>query len=187
VDALMHEAHPGNTERKHGESSRNDRPRGNLRLFFGGSAGLTAIGAMQRAARSARSGGMDIVVGFLMRTDGPGGDQLLVEFERVPPLIPNSRNCRDHRINVKAVLARWPGLVLIDTCNPSLTLSDRRSQNTSVKRTWFDIERLLAAGISVWASLDASGLCSWTRCPPCPPAHRWVALPRALYSGVGHG
>ncbi len=60
--------------------------RGRLRIFFGASAGVGKTYAMLEAARSLRSGGTDVVVGYVEPHGRVETERLLEGLERLPTL-----------------------------------------------------------------------------------------------------
>ncbi len=87
--------------------------------------------------RAGRRIGADVVVGSVISGGCRIIDQLLRGFE----CLPGTRGAA--RIDLDSVRRRAPSILLIDTCI-------------------CDIEPIVALGVSVWAAVDATGLCSWT-------------------------
>jgi two-component system, OmpR family, sensor histidine kinase KdpD len=58
--------------------------RGRLRVFFGASAGVGKTYSMLEAARAARAGGADIIVGYVEPHGRVETERLLVGLEQLP-------------------------------------------------------------------------------------------------------
>jgi two-component system sensor histidine kinase KdpD len=75
----------------HVEADQARAKRGRLRIFFGASAGVGKTYAMLEAARSLRSGGTDVVVGYVEPHGRVETERLLEGLERLPTLPINYR------------------------------------------------------------------------------------------------
>jgi two-component system, OmpR family, sensor histidine kinase KdpD len=126
---------------------------GNIRLFLGGSGGVTALRAMLETAATAQQNGADIVVGLAHSCGDDAIDRLLRSFERVPA---------STRIEVDAVRKRAPSILLIDTRPPPSGESARAPRDEHPYEPWEDIENIVGSGIGVWVAVDATGFSSWT-------------------------
>jgi two-component system sensor histidine kinase KdpD len=132
-----------------------------LRLFFGGSAGLTAVRTMLETAAAAQQRGADLVV-CAPNAYGSGAiDGLLRGFECLPALQGSLGAKYPPRIDVDAVRKREPAILLVDTRVPSSSENGRRRGFVHSYHPWADIESVLVSGITVWAALDATGFSSW--------------------------
>ncbi|AIE87231.1 Osmosensitive K channel His kinase sensor [Fimbriimonas ginsengisoli Gsoil 348] len=88
--------------------------------------------------------GQETVIGVIDTQDrAPVGD-LLHDFEQVPP--------GSEELNVDAILARKPDLVIVDE------LEHKNAPTSRNERRWQDVEELLAAGINVLSTLNVSSL-----------------------------
>jgi K+-sensing histidine kinase KdpD len=132
---------------------------GNLRLFFGGSAGLTAVRIMLEAGTAARQTGVDVVVGSVSATGNSAIDDLLRDFESLSAVHASTAREHLHRMDVDAVRKRAPAILLVDT---QIQKSGRHAKSTRNYASWDDIESVLEFGVNVWAALDATGFSSWT-------------------------
>ena len=74
--------------------------RGRLRIFFGASAGVGKTYSMLEAARAARAGGTDIVVGYVEPHGRVETERLLEGLEQLP--FPGSVLPRHHAARVRS-------------------------------------------------------------------------------------
>jgi two-component system, OmpR family, sensor histidine kinase KdpD len=74
--------------------------RGRLRIFFGASAGVGKTYAMLEAARSLRSGGTDVVVGYVEPHGRIETERLLEGLERLPTLAVSYRAIVRHEFDL---------------------------------------------------------------------------------------
>src|SRR5215467_4853560 len=88
--------------------------RGRLRIFFGASAGVGKTYAMLEAARSARSSGTDVVVGYTEPHGRVETERLLEGLERLPTLPVNYRGLVRQEFDLDAGLKRHPDILLVD-------------------------------------------------------------------------
>jgi two-component system sensor histidine kinase KdpD len=135
--------------------------RGNLRLFFGGSAGFTAVRTMLETAKVAQQTGVDVVVGLVNSCGHSVIDRLLCGFECLPALHGSNDAKRSGGIDLDAVRKREPAILLVDTRVPPSSQTDRGPRSITNYGSWADIEDVIASGINVWAALDATGFSSW--------------------------
>src|SRR3954466_2148311 len=66
--------------------------RGRLRIFFGSSAGVGKTYAMLEAARTARTNGVDVIVGYVEPHGRVETERLLDGLERLPLLVVRYRD-----------------------------------------------------------------------------------------------
>ena len=130
--------------------------RGRLRIFFGASAGVGKTYAMLEAARGMLAAGTDLVVGYVEPHGRVETERLLEGLPRLPPLAVSYRGIVRHEFDLDAALARHPEILLVDELAHS-NLTGGEPQPRHPKR-WQDIEELLAAGISVWTTVNVQHL-----------------------------
>ena len=130
--------------------------RGRLRIFFGASAGVGKTYAMLEAARSLRSGGTDVVVGYVEPHGRVETERLLEGLERLPALPVRYRGIVRQEFALDAALARRPAILLVDELAHS-NLVGGEPEPRHPKR-WQDIEELLDAGITVWTTVNVQHL-----------------------------
>ena len=130
--------------------------RGRLRIFFGASAGVGKTYAMLEAARSAQASGSDVVVGYVEPHGRVETERLLEGLPRLPALPVSYRGIVRLDFDLDAALARHPQILLVDELAHS-NLTGGEPPPRHPKR-WQDIEELLAAGISVWTTVNVQHL-----------------------------
>ncbi|HEV8018528.1 MAG TPA: sensor histidine kinase KdpD [Steroidobacteraceae bacterium] len=129
---------------------------GRLRIFFGASAGVGKTYAMLEAARSARAGGTEVVVGYIEPHGRVETERLLEGLPRLAPLAVSYRGIVRFEFDLDAALARRPEILLVDELAHS-NLTGGEPSPRHPKR-WQDVAELLAAGISVWTTVNVQHL-----------------------------
>jgi two-component system sensor histidine kinase KdpD len=130
--------------------------RGKLRIFFGASAGVGKTYAMLESARAARTAGVDVVVGYVEPHGRPETERLLEGLEHLPTQAVTLRGLVRREFDLEAALRRRPGVLLVDELAHSNPV-DGDPPPRHEKR-WQDIEELMAAGISVWTTVNVQHL-----------------------------
>ena len=146
-------------------------PRGNLRLFFGGAGGRSAIPAMLAAARAGRTPKTGVLLAQLHRNildplNDAGAPRPQVDMETIPGV---GVSACGGRLDAELIVQRRPTLLLVDTRSGSERVGEREMRRI-IGQCWRDIDVVLSAGIDVWAPLDASGLSSWAHCLAARPS-----------------
>jgi two-component system, OmpR family, sensor histidine kinase KdpD len=122
--------------------------RGRLKIFFGGAAGVGKTYAMLEAAREKRANGADVVVGYVEPHGRPETEALLADLETVPPGLVDYRGTTLRELDLDAVLARRPALVLVDE------LAHTNAPGSRHAKRWQDVLELLDAGIDVYSTVN---------------------------------
>ena len=130
--------------------------RGRLRIFFGASAGVGKTYAMLEAARGLRSGGTDVVVGYVEPHGRVETERLLEGLERLPTLAVSYREILRHEFDLDAALLRRPSILLVDELAHSNLVGGQPAPRHP--KRWQDVEELLDAGISVWTTVNVQHL-----------------------------
>src|SRR5215471_8716098 len=130
--------------------------RGRLRVFFGASAGVGKTYAMLEAARGMLAAGTDVVVGYVEPHGRVETERLLEGLPRLPPLSVSYHGIVRLEFDLDAALARHPEILLVDELAHS-NVTGGEPPPRHPKR-WQDIEELLAAGISVWTTVNVQHL-----------------------------
>ncbi|HSB55305.1 MAG TPA: sensor histidine kinase KdpD [Gemmatimonadales bacterium] len=126
--------------------------RGRLKIFFGANPGVGKTFAMLEEARAKRVEGMDVVVG-LVETHGRAETAAQLQgLEQLPRLTLEHRGVTLTEFDLDAALARRPTLLLVDE------LAHTNAPGLRHERRWQDVEDLLAAGISVYTTLNVQHL-----------------------------
>ncbi len=141
-------------EQVKGEEAR--AARGRLRIFFGASAGVGKTFAMLEAARNIRDSGIDVVVGYVEPHGRVDTERLLDGLERLPTLPVSYRGIVRQEFDLDAALARHPGVLLVDELAHSNLVGGEPAPRHP--KRWQDVEELLAAGVSVWTTVNVQHL-----------------------------
>ena len=120
-----------------------DSPRGRLKVFLGYASGIGKSFRMFDEARRRKERGQDVVVGALQPEVPPEIKPLLNSLEVVPTLDEKGVPV----IDVAAILCRHPQVCVIDGLAYD-SLWGRHAHR------WQDVDELLAAGITVVASVN---------------------------------
>ncbi|WP_094510718.1 histidine kinase [Synechococcus sp. MW101C3] len=131
---------------------RSQSGRGRHKLFIGMAPGVGKTYRMLQEGREMRRAGTDVVIGVL-ETHGRVDTAAQAEgLERVPLRRLHHQGVWLEELDVAALLARRPQLVLVDElAHTNAPGSDR------VKR-WQDVEHLLAAGVDVYSTVNIQHL-----------------------------
>jgi two-component system sensor histidine kinase KdpD len=122
--------------------------RGRLKLFFGAAPGVGKTYAMLEAAQARRRRGERVLVGWL-ETHGRAETEALARgLDHVPPRVVEYRGLSLREMDLDAVLARAPSLVLVDE------LAHTNAPSSRHERRWQDVEEILDAGIDVFTTLN---------------------------------
>ncbi len=126
--------------------------RGRLKVFLGASAGAGKTYAMLSEAHEQRKRGIDVVIAYVECHKRAETEALLGDHEQVPMMEIAHRGSKQMEVNVDAVLARRPQLVLVDE------LAHSNSPGSRHNKRWQDIEELLDAGIDVYTAMNVQHL-----------------------------
>ncbi|HEX8058697.1 MAG TPA: DUF4118 domain-containing protein, partial [Novosphingobium sp.] len=125
---------------------------GRLKVFLGAAPGVGKTYEMLGEAAARRDAGVDVVVGVVETHGRAETEAKLHGFEVIPRKLTEHRGHMLGELDIDAVLARAPQLVLVDELahtNASGSRHDKRYQ---------DVEELLAAGIDVYSTLNVQHL-----------------------------
>jgi len=126
--------------------------RGRLKIFFGAAPGVGKTYAMLEAARARVREGVDVLVGVVETHGRPETAALLEGLPVLPRREAEYRGIRLREFDLDAALARRPGLLLVDE------LAHTNAPGSRHLKRWQDVEELLAAGISVYSTLNVQHL-----------------------------
>ena len=125
---------------------------GKLTVFLGAAPGVGKTYSMLTRAREQLRRGVDVVVG-LVETHGRAETAALLEgLPQVPLLQQVYQQHTLQEMDLDAVLARHPALVLVDE------LAHRNVPGSRHERRWQDVMELLDAGIDVWTTINIQHL-----------------------------
>lgn len=122
--------------------------RGKFKIFLGAAPGVGKTYEMLMSGRVRLADGVDVVIG-VVETHGRAETQALVEgFEIVPRVKVTYRGHLLEEMDIDAVLARHPTLVLVDE------LAHTNAPGSRHPKRYLDVEELLARGIDVYTTLN---------------------------------
>jgi two-component system, OmpR family, sensor histidine kinase KdpD len=127
-------------------------PRGRLRVYLGAAPGVGKTYAMLSEGRRALGRGRDLVVGFVETHNRPRTAELVADMEVIPRQSLLYRGSSFTELDVDAVIARAPKIVLVDELAHTNVPGSR-----NVKR-WQDIDEILDAGIDVISTVNIQHL-----------------------------
>ncbi len=124
------------------------RSAGRLHIYLGAVPGAGKTYAMLAEGRRRAALGDDVVVGLLETHGRSGLDEAARQFETIPRRSIEYRGATLGELDVDAVLARRPDVVLIDELAHSNVPGSRRDKR------WQDVDVLIQAGIDVITTLN---------------------------------
>ncbi|MGO4597864.1 DUF4118 domain-containing protein [Terrabacter sp. 2RAF25] len=130
--------------------------RGSLRIYLGAAPGVGKTVAMLDEAHRRRERGTDVVVGYVESHGRPHTESLVSGLEVVPRRQVSHRGAALTELDVAAVLARRPQVVLIDELAHT-NVGDGADAPRHAKR-WEDVEQILDAGIDVISTVNIQHL-----------------------------
>ncbi len=126
--------------------------RGRLKIHLGYAAGVGKTYRMLLEAHQLAEDGIDVVVG-LVETHGRTGTEALLEgLERIPLRTTTYHGIEIGEMNLDAILARRPGVVLVDE------LAHTNAPGSRNAKRYQDVEEILSAGIHVISTLNIQHL-----------------------------
>ncbi len=126
--------------------------RGRLKVFFGASPGVGKTFAMLEDARARRADGVDVVAGLVETHGRVETAAQLAGLEQLPRRSLEYRGVPLTEFDLDLALSRRPAILLVDE------LAHTNAPGSRHERRWQDVEELLAAGISVYTTLNVQHL-----------------------------
>jgi two-component system sensor histidine kinase KdpD len=126
--------------------------RGRLKIFLGYVAGVGKTYAMLEAAHQRKEEGVDVVVGYVETHGRKETEAMLKDLEMVPRREVEYRNTILSDMDLDAVLARRPQLVLVDE------LAHTNAPGLRHPKRFQDVEEILDAGINVYTTVNIQHL-----------------------------
>lgn len=124
------------------------RREGRLKVFLGAAPGVGKTYSMLEVAQARRREGVDVVVG-IVETHGRAETEALLEgIEVIARRRVRYKDRSLEEMDLDAILARRPRLVLVDELAHSTVPGSRHSKR------YLEVEELLAAGIDVFTTLN---------------------------------
>jgi len=122
--------------------------RGRLKIFLGASPGVGKTYSMLEEARARARAGVDVVVALVETHGRAETAALLAELEQLPRAAVAYRGQVLEELDVDALLARRPGLALVDE------LAHTNAPGARHPKRWQDVFEVLDAGIDVTTTLN---------------------------------
>jgi two-component system, OmpR family, sensor histidine kinase KdpD len=126
--------------------------RGQLRVYLGAAPGVGKTYKMLEEGRRRKQRGTDVVVGFVETHNRPFTEAMLGSLEVTPRRTSQYRGATFTEMDLDAVLARAPEVVLVDELAHTNVPGSRNTKR------WQDIEALLDAGITVLTTVNIQHL-----------------------------
>lgn len=122
--------------------------RGRLKIFLGAAPGVGKTYEMLMSGRARKADGVDVVIG-VVETHGRKETEALVEgFEIVPRKAVDYKGRQLQEMDLDAILARRPALVLVDE------LAHTNVPGSRHPKRFLDVRELLDEGIDVYTTLN---------------------------------
>jgi two-component system sensor histidine kinase KdpD len=127
-------------------------PQGQLRVYLGAAPGVGKTYKMLEEGHRRRERGTDVVVGYVETHGRVHTETMLGDLEVLPRAEINYRGSMFTEMDVAAVLARTPEVVLIDELAHTNVPGSRNAKR------WQDIQQLLEAGVTVVTTVNIQHL-----------------------------
>ena len=124
------------------------RERGKLKLYIGSAAGVGKTYRMITEAHDLRRRGVDVVIGFVETHGRTETEAQVGDMEVVPRLRIEYRGVRLEEMDIDAILARHPQVVVVDELAHSNVPGARH------RKRWEDVMELLDHGINVISAVN---------------------------------
>jgi two-component system, OmpR family, sensor histidine kinase KdpD len=122
--------------------------RGKFKIFFGAAPGVGKTYEMLVAARRRKAEGIDVVVGVVETHGRAETEAQLAGLEVIPRKHVDYKGRILEEMDLDAILARRPQLVLVDE------LAHTNAAGSRHPKRYLDVEELLAAGIDVYSTMN---------------------------------
>src|SRR5215468_1236173 len=126
--------------------------RGKLKIFLGAAPGVGKTYEMLQTARRRKAEGVDVVIGVVETHGRKETEALLEGLEVVPRRRVTYQGHALTEMDIDAVLARRPALVLVDE------LAHTNAPGSRHPKRYLDVEELLGAGIDVYTTVNVQHL-----------------------------
>src|SRR5262249_3651069 len=131
------------------EAARREEGRvGKLRIFVGAAPGVGKTYEMLQTARARKKDGYDIIIGVVETHGRKETEALLEGLEIVPRRRVEYRGQWLDEMDLDAVIARRPQIVLVDE------LAHTNASGSRHPKRYLDVEELLSKGIDVYSTVN---------------------------------
>ena len=122
--------------------------RGRLKIFLGAAPGVGKTYEMLTSGHAKQADGVDVVIG-VVETHGRKETQALADgFEVIARMPIDYKGRHLEEMDIDAILARRPGLVLVDE------LAHTNAPGSRHPKRYMDVQELLSRGIDVYSTLN---------------------------------
>lgn len=122
--------------------------RGRLKIFLGAAPGVGKTYEMLMSGRAKIADGVDVVVGVVETHGRVETEALLDGFEIIPRVAVDYKGRKLEEMDLDAILARKPDLVLVDE------LAHTNADGSRHPKRYLDVKELLDRGIDVYSALN---------------------------------
>jgi two-component system sensor histidine kinase KdpD len=136
----------------HIQASEQQKARGKLKIFLGYAAGVGKTYAMLEAAHQRQAEGIDVIIGYVETHGRVETEAMLEGLELIPARTVEYRQVVLKEMDLDAILARCPQLVLVDE------LAHTNAPGSIHPKRYQDVQHLLSAGIDVYTTLNIQHL-----------------------------
>ena len=126
--------------------------RGKLKIFFGMCAGVGKTYTMLKTAHAEKLKGLDIIIGYVETHNRKETAELAEGFELIPRKTYQYKSATVQEMDLDAVLARKPQIVLVDE------LAHTNAPGSRHTKRYQDVQEILESGISVYTTLNVQHL-----------------------------
>ena len=126
----------------------NKEARGKLTVFLGAAAGVGKTYTMLESAHEMLAAGMDVVIGWVETHQRLETEKMVVGLPRLPAQEIGYRGKTLHEMDIDAILALKPQVVLVDE------LAHTNMPGSRHVRRFQDVEEILNAGIDVYTTIN---------------------------------
>jgi two-component system sensor histidine kinase KdpD len=126
--------------------------RGKLKVYLGSSAGVGKTYSMLIEGNRLRQRGVDVVIGYVEPHERPDTTAQIGKLEIIPPRVTLYHGIEIREMDLDAILARKPTVVLVDE------FAHTNSPGSRNQKRYEDVLELLAAGINVVTTLNVQHL-----------------------------
>ena len=126
--------------------------RGKLKIFFGMCAGVGKTYTMLQTAHAEKLKGNDIIIGYVETHNRKETNELVEGFELIPRKQYNYKSTTLQDMDLDAIIARKPNIVLVDE------LAHSNAPGSRHNKRFQDVQEILENGINVYTTLNVQHL-----------------------------
>lgn len=130
------------------QSETSQRARGELKVFLGMCPGVGKTYAMLEAAQRELSANRNVIIGYVEAHGRDETDALTHNISKVPRRMVEYRGLTMTEMDLDAILAHRPQLVIVDE------LAHTNAPGSRHPKRWQDVQELLEAGFNVFSTLN---------------------------------